>query len=102
MKKGKITQTENACIRGMLANEIEVKAMAKQLDRSLDLVQKEVDSIEAEIKRDQLIINKSAKGHKGVAIMTPQASMQIDSRRENSNGPDTSSKVERSIHTIHG
>ena len=102
MKKGKITQTENACIRGMLANDIEVKNMAKQLNRSLEAVQKEVDSIEAEIKRDQLIINKSAKGQRRIAVMTPQASMQIDSRRENSDGPDTSSKVKRSIHTIHG
>jgi hypothetical protein len=101
MKKGKITQTENACIRGMLANDINVEGMAKQLDRSVEVVQKEADSIEAEIKRDQLIINKSAKGQKGIAVMTPEASMRIDDNRENRQ-PESPSKIQRSIHTIHG
>ena len=101
MKKGKITQTEIACIRGMLANDINVEGMAKQLDRSVEVVQKEADSIEAEIKRDQLIINKSAKGQKGIAVMTPEASMRIDDNRENRQ-PESPSKIQRSIHTIHG
>ena len=101
MKKGKVTQTEYACIRGMMSNDIKVAAMAKQLDRSQEVVQKAVDAIDAETKRDQLIINKSAKGHKGVAIMTPQASMKIDDARQNRE-PVESSKIKRSIHTIHG
>ena len=101
MKKGKVTQTEYACIRGMMDNDVEVEAMAKQLDRSQEVVQKALDSIEAEIKRDQLIINKSAKGQKGIAIMTPEASMRIDDNRENRQ-PETPSKIQRSIHTIHG
>lgn len=101
MKKGKVTQTEYACIRGMMDNDVEVEAMAKQLDRSQEVVQKAIDSIEAEIKRDQLIINKSAKGQKGIAIMTPEASMRIDDNRENRQ-PETPSKIQRSIHTIHG
>tara|TARA_R100001143_G_scaffold62392_1_gene65596 strand:+ start:302 stop:607 length:306 start_codon:yes stop_codon:yes gene_type:complete len=101
MKKGKVTQTEYACIRGMMSNDINVESMAKQLDRSQEVVQKAVDAIDAEIKRDQLIINKSAKGHKGVAIMTPQASMKIDDARQNRESTDPS-KIKRSIHTIHG
>jgi len=101
MKKGKLTQIEIACIRGMLANDIEVEVMAKQLDRSQEVVQKALESIEAEIKRDQLIINKSAKGQKGLAIMTPEASMRIDDTRENRQ-PETPSKIQRSIHAIHG
>ena len=100
MKKGKVTQTEYACIRGMMSNDINVESMAKQLDRSQEVVQKAVDAIDAETKRDQLIINKSAKGHKGVAIMTPQA-MKIDDARQNRE-PVESSKIKRSIHTIHG
>ena len=101
MKKGKITQTEIACIRGMLANGVEVEAMAKQLDRSQEVVQKSLDSIKAEIRRDQLIINKSAKGQQGIAVMTPEASMRIDDNRENRQ-PESPSKIQRSIHTIHG
>ena len=101
MKKGKVTQTEYACIRGMMDNDVEVEAMAKQLDRSQEVVQKAIDSIEAEIKRDQLIINKSAKGQKGIAVMTPAASMRIDDNRENRQ-PESPSKIQRSIHTIHG
>jgi len=101
MKKGKVTQTEYACIRGMMSNDINVESMAKQLDRSQEVVQKAVDAIDAETKRDQLIINKSAKGHKGVAIMTPQASMKIDDARQNREPADPS-KIKRSIHTIHG
>lgn len=101
MKKGKVTQTEYACIRGMMDNDVEVEAMAKQLDRSQEVVQKAIDSIEAEIKRDQLIINKSAKGQKGIAVMTPEASMRIDDNRENRQ-PESPSKIQRSIHTIHG
>ena len=90
MKKGKITEAEYACIRGMIANDIEVKVMAKQLDRSVDTVQKAVDSIEAEIARDKLIINKSAKGQKGVAIMT----------RRPHRSANTPSRIKKSIHTI--
>ena len=101
MKKGKVTQTEYACIRGMMSNDINVESMAKQLDRSQEVVQKAVDAIDAETKRDQLIINKSAKGHKGVAIMTPQASMKIDAARQHRE-PVDSSNINRSIHTIHG
>tara|TARA_R110002020_G_scaffold443394_1_gene654618 strand:+ start:831 stop:1133 length:303 start_codon:yes stop_codon:yes gene_type:complete len=99
MKKGKMTEAEYACIRGMIANDIEVGVMAKQLDRSVDAVQKAVDSIEAEIARDKLIINKSAKGQKGLAVMTQEASERDDARRPHRSA-NTPSRIKKSIHTI--
>ena len=42
MKKGKLTSTEIACIKGMVADKVPEEDMAKQLDRSISVVEKEV------------------------------------------------------------
>ena len=61
MKKGKLTSTEIACIKGMVADKVPEEDMAKQLDRSISVVEKEVKRITEEAARDQLMVRKTAK-----------------------------------------
>ena len=40
MKKGKITEVEKACLRGMMSTQISEEDMAKQLNRSVEVVKR--------------------------------------------------------------
>ena len=84
MKKGKITATELACIKGMISENISTTEMATQLDRGLATVEKEVERIKADAVREQLFINKTASGSKGISVMTEAASVRGDISKENS------------------
>jgi len=98
MKKGKITEAEKACIEGMIASDISIQDMAIQLDRSVSVIQKESDKIKSKSVREQLYINKTASGNKGVAVMTEAASARNDTLKDR-----TPPKKERSpwIYKIH-
>ena len=98
MKKGKITEVEKACIEGMIASDISIEDMATQLDRSVSAIQKESDKIKSKSVREQLYINKTASGNKGVAVMTEAASARNDTLKDR-----TPPKKERSpwIYKIH-
>ena len=99
MKKGKLTVTEKACIEGMIASDISIEGMATQLDRSVSIVEKEAEKIKAQSVRDQLYINKTASGSKGVSIMTAAASVRGDIAKDTTTKP---SQAQRSaIHKIH-
>ena len=100
MKKGKITEAEKACIEGMIASDISIEDMATQLDRSVSAIQKEADKIQSKSVREQLYINKTASGSKGVAIMTEAASARGDISKD---PPTTTAKSKRSpwVHKIH-
>jgi len=78
MKKGKLTVIESACIKGMIAQDISIQDMCLQLDRSDHVVGKEVETLKSEAVREQLYINKTATGSKGVSIMTEAASVRGD------------------------
>ena len=56
MKKGKITEVEIACLRGMIAGDVAEEDMVKQLGRSASFIEKEVKKISDEAVRDQLVI----------------------------------------------
>ena len=84
MKKGKITAVESSCLKGMIADGISVETMCSQLDRSSVVVEKEVNRIKEESVREQLFINKTASGSKGVSIMTEAASVQVDVSKDKS------------------
>lgn len=84
MKKGKLTDVEKACINGMLSDDMSVMTMATQLDRSAPIIEKEVERIKSDATREQLFINKTAAGSKGVSIMTETASVQIDASKDKS------------------
>ena len=101
MKKGKITESERACIEGMVASNISIEDMAAQLDRSVSVIEKESEKIKSKSVRDQLYINKTASGSKGVTIMTEAASVRGDVAKDS---PTTIPKKDtRSpwIHKIH-
>ena len=84
MKKGKITAVESSCLKGMIADGVSVEDMCSQLDRSNTVLEKEVNRIKEESVREQLFINKTASGSKGVSIMTEAASVRGDVAKERS------------------
>ena len=100
MKKGKITAIETACIKGMIANKVSTEEMATQLNRGAPTIEKEVERIAAESVREQLFINQTASGHKGVSIMTEAASVRGDEASKHKQS--ASAKTERApwIHKI--
>ena len=91
MKKGKLTDVEKACIKGMLSEDVSVASMATQLDRSALIIDKEIARIKSEVMREQLFINKTAAGSKGVSIMTEAASVRVDASKDKSSPSDTRS-----------
>jgi len=91
MKKGKLTDVEKACIKGMLSDDMSVMTMATQLDRSAPIVEKEVERIKSDTTREQLFINKTVAGSKGVSIMTEAASIQVDASKDKSIPSDSRS-----------
>ena len=78
MKKGKLTAIESSCIKGMIADDVSTADMATQLNRGLATIEKEVERIKADAVREQLFINKTASGSKGISIMTEAASVRGD------------------------
>ena len=100
MKKGKLTETEKACIEGMIASDVSIEGMATQLDRSVSIIEKEAEKIKAQSVRSQLYINKTASGSKGISVMTEAASVRGDIAKDTIAKP---SKAQRSawIHKIH-
>ena len=86
MKKGKMSDSELACLKGMLSEDVSTEDMAKQLDRSVSSIEKE------------FFINKTESGNEGVSIISPHASMKIDDARR-----DRISKPQRNdcIHKIY-
>ena len=84
MKKGKLTDVEKACIKGMLSDDMSVMTMATQLDRSAPIIEKEVERMKSDTTREQLFINKTAAGSKGVSIMTEAASVRVDTSKDKS------------------
>ena len=107
MKKGKLTGEEKACIKGMLSDDISIMIMATQLDRAVPIIEKEVERIrrqEERIKsdaaREQLFINQTAAGSKGVSIMTEAASVQVDVSKDKSSKPSPSDTRSPWIHKI--
>ena len=84
MKKGKLTDVEKACIKGMLSEDVSIASMATQLDRSALIVEKEIERIKSDVMKEQLFINKTAAGSKGVSIMTEAASVRVDASKDKS------------------
>ena len=100
MKKGKLTSTEIACIKGMVADNVPEDDMAKQLGRGVSVIQKEVKRISEEAIREQLMVRKTAKGEGGVVAMTEAASMKVDDARSKP-APETSTQSSKWLHTIY-
>jgi tRNA U38,U39,U40 pseudouridine synthase TruA len=98
MKKGKMTSVETACLKGMLSGDVSNEDMAKQLGRSVAVIQKEVDRLTEEAAREALHVKSTARGDSGVVAMTEVASMS-DAR--NSATPATDHKNSSSVHTIY-
>ena len=101
MKKGKITATEVACIKGMIAEEVSEKDMAEQLGRSLDLIEKEVKRIAEEAVREQMMIRKTARGEGGIVAMTEAASMKSDDTRSQPVPESSPTQRGKWVHTIY-
>jgi IS30 family transposase len=100
MKKGKITETESACIKGMLADNLSVEDMAKQLNRTVSVIEKEAKRISEKAVRDQMMITKTARGDGGIVAMTEAASMKTDETRSKP-APQASPERGRWVHTIY-
>jgi len=101
MKKGKITEVEIACIRGMIAADISEEEMAKQLGRSVTSVQKEAKKISDEAVRDQLVIKKTARGEGGIAAMTEAGSTRGDDSRSEKAPEAPVPQRNKWVHTIY-
>ena len=101
MKKGKITESERACIEGMVASNISIEDMAAQLDRSVSAIEKEAEKIKSKSVRDQLYINKTASGSKGVTIMTEAASVRGDVAKDSHTTIPKKDTRSPWIHKIH-
>jgi len=100
MKKGKLTDVEKACIKGMVNDEISIMAMATQLDRGAPIIEKEVGRIKSNATKEQLFINKTAAGSQGVSIMTEAASVRGDSAKDKSNSATQNKQRSQWIHKI--
>ncbi len=53
MKKGKLTDVEKACIKGMLSDGMSVMTMATQLDRSAPIIEKEVERMKSDTTKEK-------------------------------------------------
>ena len=100
MKKGKLTDTEIACLKGMIAAGVSTADMAKQLSRSLAVVEKEAKNISDQAVRDDLIIKKTARGQSGIVAMTEAGSMSSEGDASTTEPP---APTERSkwVHSIY-
>tara|TARA_R110002020_G_scaffold465188_1_gene686452 strand:- start:491 stop:805 length:315 start_codon:yes stop_codon:yes gene_type:complete len=81
MKKGKATNVEVSCIKGMLLDKVSTEGMASQLNRSVGFVKKELATLQKSLERASLFINKTAGGDPGITVMTPAASTKIDENK---------------------
>jgi len=97
-----LSKQEKFMIQGMVAESNSVEDIAKYLDREEALVAGFIEDIKVddapevqeepvqETKKLQHVINKTAKGNKGIVAMTPVASERADASR---------SKGGRGVHT---
>jgi len=101
----KITTTEKFCIEGMFDNDMEPKAIAKTLGRSVVEVEAYISEIEAKEKEAEdaapaMVLKKTVNGDDGVSIMTPAGSMKVDANRESNKNVKVSNRGTRAIHSI--
>ena len=100
MKKGKLTAIESSCVKGMVADNVSTADIATQLNRGLATIEKEVERIKANAVREQLFLNTTAAGTKGVSIMTERASVAGDNPKEASSETPPKKTHSSSIHKI--
>ena len=102
MKKGKLTVIESSCIKGMISDDVSTADMATQLNRGLATIEKEVERIKSDAVREQLFINKTASGSKGISVMTEAASVRGDTAHSRTipNKADTQTTRSPWIHKI--
>ena len=100
MIKGKITDVEVSCLKGMLSDNISEGDMARQLDRSLSFVKKELSILQKVAERDNLFINKTAGGEPGITVMTPLASTKIDENKSKQSTIPPQSERKTWVHKI--
>ena len=81
MIKCKVTAIEISCLKGMLGDNISEGDMARQLDRNLSFVKKELAVIQKAVEKSSLFINETSSGERGVSVMTPAASTRIDENK---------------------
>lgn len=99
----KITTTEKFCIEGMFDNDMEPKAIAKALGRSLVAVEEyiaEIEEKEKEADAPEMVLKKTVNGDDGVSIMTPAGSIKVDTNREKNKNVKVSNRGTRAIHSI--
>tara|TARA_R100001377_G_scaffold73572_1_gene49599 strand:+ start:291 stop:620 length:330 start_codon:yes stop_codon:yes gene_type:complete len=99
----KITTTEKYCIEGMFHNDMETKAIAKVLGRSVGLVEEYVSELEEKEKEENspdMVLKKTVNGDDGVSIMTPAGSIKVDTNREKNKNVKVSNRGTRAIHSI--
>lgn len=90
-----LSKQEKYIVQGMLLEDNTTEDIAKYLDRELELVEGFIEDIsikpivtedapvqEEVVNKLQHIINKTAKGNRGVAIMTPTASERSDGKNQ--------------------
>ena len=87
MKKTKLTETEKFAIAGMLAENYSTEDIAKQLNRSVAMIDKYIETTNP--KPTTMFINKTATGREGISIMTEAASQKGDSVAASPSKPST-------------
>ena len=102
MKKGQLSEVENACIRGMFEEGVSPSDMAKQLDRSVTAIKKAIGPLQKQkekAERESYFINKTAGGQEGITVMTQAASVRGDEAK-NAAPPAPPAKHRNFIHKI--
>ena len=89
-----LSKQEKYIVQGMLLEENSTEDIAKYLDREVELVEGFIEDNKPEEKPVEMqevpaqhptqhIINKTGKGNRGVAVMTPSASERSDGKSHN-------------------
>ena len=106
-----LSKQEKFMIQGMIIENNSVEDIAKYLGREVELVEGFIEDIQPEEKSvptqeapvqhpTQHIINKTGKGNKGVAVMTPAGSQQGDESHKRHHSGNHNAKNQGYTHTI--
>tara|TARA_R100000329_G_scaffold33773_2_gene31425 strand:+ start:84 stop:434 length:351 start_codon:yes stop_codon:yes gene_type:complete len=106
-----LSKQEKFMIQGMIIEDNSVEDIAKYLDREMELVETFIEDFKPEAKPVEAqetsvqnltshVINKTAKGNNGVAVMTSAGSQQGDESHNRHNRGSHGAKSQGYTHKI--
>ena len=99
MKKGPLSKAEKKFIDDNLSND--VGNLSQELDRSVAIIQKYIDSTVDQPKTASSAYNLFARNEdRGVTVMTQEASMASDGKKKKKEATTTPERHRQAIHKI--